>query len=99
MDGDKKTRVSWTPELQLKFNDAVDSLGGVWEATPGSIRDMMRADLSLDHVKSHLQKVRKDAMLKSIPSGTKPGAGAPDELSEQVDTEIVNVHTCLARRQ
>ncbi|KAI6701285.1 hypothetical protein NL676_015609 [Syzygium grande] len=55
----KKRRRSWSPELHLRFVDALQQLGGAQVATPKQIRELMQVDgLTNDEVKSHLQKYR-----------------------------------------
>ena len=54
-------RVAWTPELEERFLGAVRRLGGLESATPKNIRQEMSTDLSLGHLKSHLQKLRREA--------------------------------------
>ncbi|XP_073126500.1 transcription factor HHO6-like [Henckelia pumila] len=64
----KKQRRSWSPELHHRFVEALLKLGGPGAATPRLIRENMAVDgLTLDQVKSHLQKYRIH-MKKSNPS-------------------------------
>ncbi|KAG7598213.1 Homeobox-like domain superfamily [Arabidopsis suecica] len=54
-----KPRLTWSCELQNKFIDAVNQLGGPEKATPkGLMRIMEIPELTLSHLKSHLQKYR-----------------------------------------
>ncbi|THU44538.1 hypothetical protein C4D60_Mb02t08440 [Musa balbisiana] len=49
----------WTSSLHARFVHAVDLLGGHERATPKSILELMNVkDLTLAHVKSHLQMYR-----------------------------------------
>ncbi|CAL5406117.1 unnamed protein product [Camellia sinensis] len=59
MTNDPKPRLRWTPELHARFVDAVNQLGGPFEATPKNIMNVMDIDeLTLYQLKSHLQKYR-----------------------------------------
>ncbi|KAK1309406.1 Transcription repressor KAN1 [Acorus calamus] len=52
-------RLRWTSELHKKFVEAVEGLGGENKATPKRILKVMGVrDLSISHVKSHLQMYR-----------------------------------------
>lgn len=54
-----KRRIRWTAELHQRFEQAVAALGGAAHATPKGILERMKApDLTIMHVKSHLQKYR-----------------------------------------
>lgn len=64
----KKQRRSWSPELHHRFVEALLKLGGARAATPRLIRENMAVEgLTLDQVKSHLQKYRIHTK-KSTPS-------------------------------
>ncbi|XP_073059861.1 transcription factor HHO5-like [Primulina eburnea] len=55
----QKRRRCWSPELHKRFVDALHQLGGVHEATPKQIKELMKVHgLTNDQVKSHLQKYR-----------------------------------------
>ncbi|KAK8289655.1 hypothetical protein V6Z12_D07G205200 [Gossypium hirsutum] len=55
----KNNRRSWSPQLHARFVETLHILGGMYEATPKQIREMMNVDgLTNDQVKSHLQKYR-----------------------------------------
>lgn len=65
--GDKPTkknprgaaRLRWTPELHRDFLKAVNHLGGLELATPKGIMTLMTTSgMTLQHIKSHLQKYR-----------------------------------------
>ena len=65
-------RLRWTPELHREFIHAVDQLGGLEIATPKGIMSLMStAGMTLQHIKSHLQKYR----LQEVPSGKRAEAG------------------------
>ncbi|KAI4386383.1 hypothetical protein MLD38_004318 [Melastoma candidum] len=56
---DVKQRLKWTPELHLRFVEAIAQLGGADKATPKSLMRVMHVPgLTLYHLKSHLQKYR-----------------------------------------
>ncbi|KAA8529100.1 hypothetical protein F0562_034101 [Nyssa sinensis] len=55
---EKKSRMTWTPELHLKFMEAVSVLGEK-KAHPKAVLEMMKVPkLTHRHVASHLQKYR-----------------------------------------
>lgn len=65
-DAPTKERVQWTPELHEHFLQACEQLGGAHKAKPSEILATMRVPgLSLNHIKSHLQKYRLTAGLRS----------------------------------
>ncbi|KAG6385199.1 hypothetical protein SASPL_154027 [Salvia splendens] len=52
-------RLRWSPELHDRFVEAVENLGGKYQATPKRIMQMMAVKgLKISHVKSHLQMHR-----------------------------------------
>ncbi|XP_060174601.1 protein PHOSPHATE STARVATION RESPONSE 1-like [Lycium barbarum] len=54
-----KTRIRWSEDLHDRFLECVNRLGGADKATPKQILNLMDSEcLTLDHVKSHLQKYR-----------------------------------------
>ncbi|URD79065.1 transcription [Musa troglodytarum] len=64
-------RMRWTSSLHARFVHAVEVLGGHERATPKSILELMDVkDLTLAHVKSHLQ------MYRTIKSTDKPAASS-----------------------
>ncbi|GMP94021.1 hypothetical protein CsSME_00043634 [Camellia sinensis var. sinensis] len=59
LSSDTKPRLKWTPQLHHQFVDAVTQLGGADNATPKTLMRMMGIpELTLYHLKSHLQKYR-----------------------------------------
>ncbi|GMI85576.1 ULT1 INTERACTING FACTOR 1, HRS1 HOMOLOG5 [Hibiscus trionum] len=55
----KNNRRSWSSELHSRFLEALNMVGGIEVATPKQIRDLMQVEgLTIDQVKSHLQKYR-----------------------------------------
>ncbi|XP_073046228.1 transcription factor HHO6-like [Primulina eburnea] len=69
----KKQRRSWSPELHHRFVEALLKLGGAGAATPRLIRENMAVEgLTLDQVKSHLQKYRIHTKKSTPPSNIQP---------------------------
>ncbi|XP_019254231.1 PREDICTED: myb family transcription factor PHL5-like isoform X2 [Nicotiana attenuata] len=78
-----KTRIRWSEDLHERFLDCVNRLGGADKATPKQILNLMDSEgLTLDHVKSHLQKYRN---AKHIPESTERKSekrNSPDNVTE-----------------
>ncbi|XP_057498587.1 myb family transcription factor PHL7-like [Actinidia eriantha] len=79
-DGSGKERLKWTDELHDLFEKAVSQLGGPDRATPkGILKAMGIPELTIYHVKSHLQKYR---MSKFIPESSNRGKFERRNISE-----------------
>ncbi|CAN4076069.1 unnamed protein product [Withania somnifera] len=72
-------RMRWTSTLHARFADAVKLLGGHERATPKSVLELMdEKDLTLAHVKSHLQ------MYRTVKTTDKAAVGAASSGQSEV---------------
>ncbi|KAL6911769.1 hypothetical protein ACP4OV_000574 [Aristida adscensionis] len=85
--GARAPRMRWTTSLHARFVHAVELLGGHERATPKSVLELMDVkDLTLAHVKSHLQMYRtiktsdhKPVAASSYGQGAKTIIDIPDD--------------------
>ncbi|KAG8382528.1 hypothetical protein BUALT_Bualt05G0086800 [Buddleja alternifolia] len=92
-------RMRWTTTLHSRFLHAVELLGGHERATPKSVLELMDVkDLTLAHVKSHLQ------MYRTVKSTDRPAPnsgqmdahenGSSGDTSDDLIFDIQNSHKC-----
>lgn len=85
-------RMRWTTTLHARFVHAVELLGGHERATPKSVLELMDVkDLTLAHVKSHLQMYRTVRTTdKTIASSELYENGSSGETSEDMNLDLHN---------
>ncbi|XP_075516130.1 myb family transcription factor APL-like isoform X2 [Primulina tabacum] len=85
----KTPRLRWTPDLHLRFLQAVERLGGQERATPKLVLQLMNMKgLNIAHVKSHLQMHRSKKFEELNYQGMANEGGL---LVEGVDRNIYNL--------
>jgi len=76
----KKPRLVWTPELHMRFMNAVNHLG-IKNAVPKTILQLMNVEgMTRENVASHLQKYR--LYLKRL-AGLSPSAPLPNDIMQR----------------
>ncbi|XP_042373342.1 probable transcription factor KAN2 [Zingiber officinale] len=89
--GVRAPRMRWTPTLHTRFVHAVELLGGHERATPKSVLELMDVkDLTMAHVKSHLQMHRT---VKNTDHRTPLSSGQLDGFENGLSREVFDVNS------
>ncbi|PKU77236.1 probable transcription factor KAN2 isoform X1 [Dendrobium catenatum] len=83
-------RMRWTSTLHARFVHAVELLGGHERATPKSVLELMDVkDLTLAHVKSHLQ------MYRTVKTTDKPLTSGQGDPIENFDDNLLDLNNIV----